>query len=74
MPPWNEDSEVASKLLKRGRLVCASRLLSFLFPFFFFSFSFSLGLLVALAHHGLQAHEKEEQEHVSEPVGEAHLP
>jgi hypothetical protein len=72
MPPWKEDPEVASKLLKRARLVCASRLLSFLFPIFFFSFSFSLGFFGALAHHGLQAHEKEEN--VSEPVEEAHLP
>jgi hypothetical protein len=40
--------------------------------FFFFFFSFSLGFSGALAHHGLQAHEKEEN--VSEPVEEAHLP
>jgi hypothetical protein len=40
--------------------------------FFFFFFSFSLGFSGALAHHGLQAHEKEEN--VSEPVEEARLP
>jgi hypothetical protein len=44
---------------------------SFLFPIYLF-ISFSLGFFGALAHHGLQAHEKEDN--VSEPVEEAQLP
>jgi hypothetical protein len=54
---------------RAARVRVAASFLSFLF---FFPFSFSLGFFGALAHHGLQAHEKEEN--VSEPVEEAYLP